>query len=261
MKVARVEIEAPVASFRYPHFLIGRQPTFAMPPPSTIYGQVAAALGWLPARSDFRFAYRFVFSALGSDLEHQHIVFPGRPDKVDREEGALLTAWQKRHRLNLGGTIQPVARDFLFGCRLTLYLDPAQFGAAFRHPAFCLTLGRSQDLAAVLEMDEVELEEADGAYLEHALLPFEAARPRTAVGSTVLMPSFVGPPPERDAEFARYVVLHERVFVGAWDQSATLPRGSWAALRFESDTRRWLVDLDSAEIAGVKRGVEWVSFG
>ena len=259
MKVARVDIEAPVASFRYPHFLIGRQPTFDMPPPSTIYGLVGAALGRWPARGELRFGYHFVFSALATDLEHQHIVFPGRPDKMGREESALFTAWKGRHGLNVGGTVQPVARDFLFGCRLTLYLDPVECGAAMLRPAFCLTLGRSQDLATVVKVDDVDLDEAEGAYLEHALLPFETARPRTAVGSTVLMPSFVGPPPEREAEFARYVVLHERVFVGSWDERVTLRPGSWQALRFEGDKRRWWVDSDSPEIAGVRRGVEWVS--
>ena len=47
MRVLRVLIEAPVTSFRYPHFLIGRQITYDMPPPSTIYGHVMSAVGRL----------------------------------------------------------------------------------------------------------------------------------------------------------------------------------------------------------------------
>ena len=48
MRVAKVRILAPTASFRYPHFLVGKQITYSMPPPSTIYGHVASAVGQLP---------------------------------------------------------------------------------------------------------------------------------------------------------------------------------------------------------------------
>jgi CRISPR-associated protein Cas5t len=59
LKAAKIVIEGPVASFRYPHFLIGRQISFDMPPPSTIYGHIASAVGeWLDA-AGIKFAYNF----------------------------------------------------------------------------------------------------------------------------------------------------------------------------------------------------------
>ena len=89
--VAKVTIEAPVVSFRYPHFLIARQPTFVMPPPSTIFGHVAkAALGEWPAKP-LHFAYSFRCDGRARDLEHQQIIsrtsgkFPGDlPDPLWR---------------------------------------------------------------------------------------------------------------------------------------------------------------------------------
>src|SRR6516225_4207762 len=78
MRVAKIVIEAPVTSFRYPHFLIGRQVSFDMPPPSTIYGHVASAVGELIKPQSFRFGYVFEFQSRASDLEHQHVVSLGR---------------------------------------------------------------------------------------------------------------------------------------------------------------------------------------
>src|SRR6266849_4135298 len=108
MLVAKVCVHAPITSFRYPHFLVGRQVTFDMPPPSTIYGHLASALGGWPDPGPLRFAYSFTFVSKGSDLEHQHIIWPGRPDKLSKEESATLKEWQKRHPIAVGGAIQPI---------------------------------------------------------------------------------------------------------------------------------------------------------
>src|SRR5215469_12194740 len=86
MRVLRVVLEAPVCSFRYPHFLVGRQVSFDMPPPATIYGHIASVLGDYTDPSSFRFAYRFTTLGKADDLEHQHIITPGgsRPFAIDR---------------------------------------------------------------------------------------------------------------------------------------------------------------------------------
>src|SRR5688572_13450319 len=73
MQVARVVIKADVTSFRHPFFVTGRQPTSDMPPPSTIYGHCASALGDWPNQSEFFFGIHFVYRSRGQDLEHQHI--------------------------------------------------------------------------------------------------------------------------------------------------------------------------------------------
>lgn len=241
-KVLRVVVEAPITSFRHPHFLIARQPTFDMPPPSTIYGHVASALGELPDPKDFRFAYHFEVGGRGSDLEHQHIVY---------RSGGKVESGGKKYEKNIEGNVQPQYRDFLFQAKLTLYLEQLQWADKFREPVFCVVLGRSQDLAQVTEVAEVAIEEAEGAYLEGTLLPF-AMRARTAVGVSATMPRYIGPGPEREAVFERYVVLRERLYCGVFDE----PEQVTSRRLLEDDASvRWWVDPETEESRGVRRGL------
>jgi len=244
LAVVRVTVEAPVTSFRYPHFLVGRQVSYDMPPPSTIYGHVGSALGELPDPASFQFGYDFRFDGRSSDLEHQHIIGAG---------GQAFTVEGIKYPTSVHATIQPHLRDFLFRPKLVLYLNRPDWAGAFHAPVFCVILGRSQDLASVIKVEEIELEERRGAYLEHTLLPF-SYRPSVALGTTVLMPRMIGPPPERRAHFDRYIALHQgRLFAGAFVN----PEGVARAKRMLGDFRErvWWVDPDSPEDRGVQRAV------
>lgn len=244
MRVGRVVVEAPVASFRYPHFLIGRQASFNMPPPSTIYGLLCSAAGeWLDI-ADLKFAYRFQFRARGNDLEHQHIIAPG---KGKFEVDGL------KYQTNVRGTIQPYWRDFLFDCRLTLYLDPPELAEYLRKPVFAISLGRSQDLARIVNVEMTELKLERAAYFENTLLPF-SMRTQTGLGYTVLMPRYISPPPLREPEFERYIVLHDRLYAGEVDSG--LP----CLMRYQDQLPEWLVDPDTKPVHGVNQGVIFHSF-
>jgi CRISPR-associated protein Cas5t len=275
--VAKVTIEAPVVSFRYPHFLIGRQPTFDMPPPSTIFGHIASALGEWP-RTALRFAYFFRCGGRAGDLEHQQIIsrtsgkFPGdlvdplwRPP--DPEPGKKLKKSALQPRLlqkTTEAVVQPHQRDFLFDARLELYLDPPELAAAFRSPAFTVVLGRSQDLASVKRVEVVELPTATNGYVERTILP-ATLRPRLPWGVTTLMPRYIGPPPERQSVFAPYIVLQERIYVGdeAKSQSKKLigitgePENNWFVDPSTPEDRvgrrlLWFHTLDPAEFGDDK---------
>ncbi len=227
-RVARIVLEAPVVSFRYPHFLIGRQPTFDMPPPSTVFGHVASALGEWPT-APFEFAYHFRSVSRGSDLEHQHIISPytGRgsvftekdphwappPDAPTKGKKTKKPPEAPPIGTSVQSTVQPHLRDFLFGITWTLYLDPPELADAFRSPVFPVVLGRSQDLACIARVDTVELTTVPAVYFERTILPI-SFRQRLAWGTTALMPSFISQPPQRNAEFAPYIVLHDRVYAG-----------------------------------------------
>lgn len=243
--VLRVVVEAPVTSFRHPHFLIARQPTFDMPPPSTIFGHVASALGEIPARDSFRFAYHFESEARASDLEHQHVVYA---------QGGKFEYQGEKYPKNIEGNVQPQYRDFHFRARLTLYLDRLDWADAFRKPAFCVVLGRSQDLADVISVETVALVEQAGAYLQNTLLPF-SMRPYTAQGTTAMMPRFISAPPQRNADFARYVVMRDQLFCGTVNGSV-IP-----SLKYLDESRSsWLVDPDTREFRGVHRGLIFHGF-
>ncbi len=247
-RVARVRIEAPVTSFRYPHFLIGRQPSFDIPPPSTIYGHIASALGELPDPASVHFGYHFEFLARGRDLEHQHIITAG---------GQAFEIRGMKYRTSIQATVQPHERDFLFRPRLVLYLDPRDLADAFRAPVFVVVLGRSQDLAEVVDVSEVELSEQTGAYFEHTLLPFHY-RDRVGFGVTVVMPRYIEPPPERRAYFERYIVLRDRIYGGDVEGADSL--GSKRMLLQEGEQSKWWVDTSTPQDHGVHRGIVFHSF-
>lgn len=207
LRVARVTVFAPVTSFRHPFFVVGAQPTFDMPPPSTVHGHCASALGRWPDPRTFYFGIHFTFRSRVRDLEHQHITSALGPKAKTMVQSAVGPV-----RATTEITVQPVVREMLFGATMTLYVDPS-VGEAFRAPVFPVTLGRSQDLAEVVEVAEVTLERPGRARIEHTLLP-RAVRPCVRFGATVLLSRHITEPPEREATFAQYIVLHEPVFFG-----------------------------------------------
>lgn len=242
MRVARVVVRAPVTSFRYPFFVTGRQPTFDVPPPSTILGQCASALGRRPDMAGFFFGLHFTFRSRGVDLEHQHITSAasGRSRFRAPADGRMAQE-------TTSATVVPCLREFLFDVTMTLYLEPGM-AAAYRSPVHTLTLGRSQDLAEVARVEEVILERCERARLEHTLLPWRL-RPCIPAGSTLLLTAEISEPPEREASFARFISLHDAVFLGGSVSSRSVLRVPGVAL-----DDLWC-DASIVDAAGFPRGV------
>jgi len=65
-----------------------------------------------------------------------------------------------------------VKREFLFNPELCLYINDLSYELYFRRPYYPLLLGRSGDLASVVEIKEVELKEAKNLELGKTILPF-----------------------------------------------------------------------------------------
>lgn len=247
MEVLRVTIEAPVCSFRYPHFLVGRQPSFDMPPPSTVFGHIASTLGEWPDPAAIRFAYWFEARGKVDDLESQHVASPSS-GKFHREAQPYPKV--------LEATVQPTRRQMLFGVRMVLYLNRPDLEGAFRVPTFPVVLGRSQDLASYVEVRRVILERAQRAYLERTLLPFSFRR-RTGRGRTVLMPRYIAPPPLREPEFERFILLDDTI----WHFPPQEPGPDTASmLHIEGEPLDLWVDPDSPERRGARRAVQLMGF-
>lgn len=184
LPVVKVTLGGPVTSFRYPHFVQGVQPTYEMPPPSTIYGLICAVTGDFPLPEQFQFGVYFTYEAKFRDLEHIHIDIPYRQ-------------------------ANPFQRELLFNPRLTLYLSPTEYAAAFERPHYPLALGRSQDLMSHLEdVQIVPLERATSAYFEHTLLPGEYA-PRFQRTIAATMARYIDT--RRRPVWGHYALLRDRV--------------------------------------------------
>ncbi|MCS7087743.1 MAG: CRISPR-associated protein Cas5, partial [Thermoflexales bacterium] len=199
MEVLRVILEGEVTSFRYPFTMVGRQLSFLMPPPATIYGHVCSALGeWVDPRS-FRFAYTFSSAATFDDLEHIHVVSAssGKLPGTDLPKA-------------LEGNINPFRRQLLFRPRLVLYLTRPDWREAFLHPAYPVVLGRSQDLCTYTEVRVVRLEQRERGYFEHTLLPFEYPL-KLPQGIVLNMPKWLDVHRNRAPQFARYTLVNRRV--------------------------------------------------
>lgn len=149
MKYLRILIEGWTASFRYPAFISGFQPTLPVPPLSTIYGLLSAAKGELVTPDETNVGFVFDYDARAVDLE---------------------TIYELK---GLKGNKSNVAkREFLFNPSLYLYTDDLEFKKYFKNPAYPILLGRSSDLAIISEIKEIEMEKKNNVKLGKTILPF-----------------------------------------------------------------------------------------
>ncbi len=250
MQVVRIEMEGLTTSFRYPHFMWGRHPTFEMPPPATIYGHICSAVGEWVDPSRIRFGYRFTHEGKGEDLEHVHAVAAGT-GKPLREQRRVVFP----DPVNITGNINPLTREFLFYPRMILYLSPAEYVEAFRSPYYQTILGRSQDLMSYRSVEIVNLERARRAYYEHTILPWQM-QVRTRRGVTILMPRYIDYSNGREPSFERYVLLQSRWVSRPPEESQEdLSPEERSVIRYEGENLEHWVDPDSPESGGAKRGV------
>lgn len=198
MQALKIVLEGVTTSFRYPHFMLGTQPTFPLPPPATIYGHVCSALGDWVEPDGLAFAYHFTAAGEGDDLEHIHV--------LSASSGKLPGGERKA----LEGNINPFRRRILLFPQLTLYLNRPDWIDAFRKPRYPVILGRSQDLASYTRIEVVELKQTEQAYFEHTILPYSMAT-QVSAGVVALMPRWIDYRNRRRPVSARYLLLQQRV--------------------------------------------------
>ena len=151
MKVYRIYITSWTASFRYPNMISGFQPTLPVPPLSTIYGLISAALGMLyfPSQPEIGFFFRF------------------RHKFVDLETIYQMNGTLRNIKSNV------IRREILFDNELLLYAQNKKIAEAFVKPYFQLLLGRSGDLATVNEIRELDVDSIQElTHLKGTIVPF-----------------------------------------------------------------------------------------
>lgn len=151
MRVARIHIRGWTASFRYPAFISGFQPSLPVPPLSTIYGLLSAAKGELVTPIDTRVGYVFQSHGRAVDLETIY----------------------ELHDTPLRANTNVVKRELLCNPQLHLYVEKLEFAEYFRKPHYPLLLGRSTELAMVVKSEAFELEERSGVRIGGSVFPFD----------------------------------------------------------------------------------------
>ncbi|GGL19486.1 CRISPR-associated protein Cas5 [Mangrovihabitans endophyticus] len=158
LDVVRVEVFAPVASFRDPMFP-GLTRCLPVPPPSSLRGLLAAAAG--TPMEPVALGYSAAAAGAGIDAETYH------PIAADGSNPAV----RGRVRAIKGGTTLK-DRPFLTHLNVTAWIpgpDGDRLARALRRPVWPLRLGRSQDLLYVRSIHRTRLQPSDEANVGHAV--------------------------------------------------------------------------------------------
>lgn len=147
----RVEIKSWTASFRYPTFQSGYQPTLPVPPLSTIQGILSAAKGEIVYFSEVPFV-GYIFKSEGEGVDLERIYALGKPET------------------------DVLKREVLLDNTLYLYL-PDEWRIYFKKPRFQLLLGRSSDVATIGKIEKVMLEERAGIPVGGTIVPITSGLP------------------------------------------------------------------------------------
>ena len=156
MVVLRIHINGWVASFRNPLFISGFQPTLPLPPLSTLYGLLSAARGDWVTPDDASIGFIFQSQGKAVDLETIYEFFDKKATKTKPNVAKSNVC----------------KREFLVSPELHLYTPALWLRPHLESPHYPLLLGRSTELATVVSIAEVELEEVSETTYRDTLLPF-----------------------------------------------------------------------------------------
>lgn len=176
MRVFRVKLSGWTASFRHPQLVTGTQPSLPLPPPSTIYGLVAAAAGEWVDPADCPLGYVFRAQGEARDLE---------------------TIYQFSSSSDAKSNV--IFREWWVDWQLWLYFKDESWAARFEDPIFPLLLGRQQELAHVEHAGGVVQEvglESTRTTLQGTILPFPNWQ---AAGMVMALPLAMSPDLPRQA--------------------------------------------------------------
>lgn len=155
MKAFCVKITAWTSSFRYPNLISGFQPTLEVPPISTVIGLLNAATGKYVEGREFYLGYYFDFNYKSIDLETIY----------------QIESFEKKNIKTISKS-NVIQREFLYDCRLYLYLTDEYLVSCLKKPVYSILLGRSCDLASIDYVKEVELIQVDNAKIAGQVVPF-----------------------------------------------------------------------------------------
>jgi CRISPR-associated protein Cas5t len=170
MKALHVRFSGFSASFRHPLTLTGTQVSTPVPPFSTLLGLLGACAGRVITPQDTQIG--FEFRATGTDMEVE------RTNRFQFKNG-MLQPHREGHSI--------MYRQVHFNPVLDLYVTNLSLKNAFESPVSTPYLGRSQDIAWVDVLHEIDLELVDEGEIGATLLP----RPYPISGLILRLPEWM----------------------------------------------------------------------
>jgi CRISPR-associated protein Cas5t len=156
MNLYRVTISSWTSSFRYPNIMSGYQPTLLVPPISTVLGLLNACSGKYLEHKKLSLGYYFYYAAKSVDLETIY--------QIELNDKGIP---KNQVKSNI------IKREFMFDCHLIIYLKDSQLIDYFRKPVFQILLGRSNDMASIDKIEQIELQEINKANkIRGQIVPF-----------------------------------------------------------------------------------------
>ena len=172
MKLLHARLEGWTATFRLPLIYSGTGLTAPVPPFSTLLGLIGNLAGREIAPDETRIGYVFRSNGTAYDLETT------RRLEMDKKSGRLK-----------GQSVPGIARrQFHIRPTLDLYLDDLALSEAFESPQNAPCLGRSQDLAWITRVEQVEAEPRGSGTVRGTLVPFPQAG---ASGMILALPDYL----------------------------------------------------------------------
>lgn len=156
MKTYRITISSWTSSFRYPNIISGFQPTLLVPPISTVLGFLNACSGQYLKHRQLLLGYYFEYGSKTVDLETIY--------QIEINDRGIPKNQVKSN---------VIKREFLSDCKLVVYITSDEYTKFLKSPVYQILLGRSNDLATIEKIEEVELQEVQNANkIKGQVIPF-----------------------------------------------------------------------------------------
>lgn len=154
-KLLEVQFSGWTATPRMPFVLSGNALCLPTPSYSTILGIIGCCLGRIVNSNEVKIGFRYSYDNIATDLEtRQRLEFDGRKIKNHTKGSDAYN------------------REFHTSPSLTIWIDRLDWKSFFECPIGTPSLGRSQDILKIEQVQEVEVENVDKGILAGSLLPF-----------------------------------------------------------------------------------------
>ncbi|MBP2173202.1 CRISPR-associated protein Cas5 [Methanococcus voltae] len=156
MKLLHIQFQAYTSTFKMPNINSGTMISCPVPPYSTIVGIISSCLGRELKKDETKIGFKYSYEHKGSDLEKTH--------RLKYDNGIL--------KQNPDTSV--TTREFHIKPILDIYLSNLDLKKYFLNPIWTPSLGRSQDMAWITKIEEIDVEPTESGKIKATLIPFDS---------------------------------------------------------------------------------------